>query len=370
MRLYISKIDNIKVMQGNISTLSSSNKQSTRKDLKKGKNKGVDLGEGDKTLSTDFYILNENDFSRVFKILTKKRKCTLTDKFLGILQVSIKNYKIENSDKHYGYTKISITFTIDEEFNPKIDYRGTILNHVQNIETNSKPQYLARNGDISNQIVDSKIKDDYNEKLDYFMRDLNNVNRDYTFQTIPTPPNLINNDILDFTNNLNIAFNELFFIPLEFKQFKIFTLPYFFGVQAQLLHNLNSNTLLINRLYLGLFLRQLLSVKNAYRLEIVTSVIVRLCNTMQELINNNLIFRDLRIDFNQISNDVINYRNSVDFNQIIELEINHNTLSSKVREYYNSLDNFKDILELNNLHSDIFSNLETFKFYKRLDYAS
>jgi len=109
MILFKSKIDNINIIHTESELNSSNKKQQVSKtagvDISiktqpKTQNKSVDLGKGAIFYKVTFSAKEQKDNNAIIDILSKKRKCTIIDKYYGELHVYIDNYKIINKDKH------------------------------------------------------------------------------------------------------------------------------------------------------------------------------------------------------------------------------------------------------------------------------
>jgi hypothetical protein len=355
MKLFVSKINDLVVMQDSTSALSSQNKSSSREDIKKGKNKSIDLGEGSKKLTSSFISQDEVTTERLFKILSKDRKCTITDKFLGVIKCNVLSYSIVNSDKHIGTTKFKVEFSITEDFNLKINYRGRILHNIHELEEKIKPKYIViKNNSKTTKITEDIISTDAQTKSDYLTkfkstnRYLNNINRDVNYNRLILNDKDIISKGFDTLSTLSIKNENLFKYNDYLSGFKAIV-PNGTGVQGAYMSNENANALLFNKVLLITNLKKLL-LNDISTLPSTITNIIRVCKnniTIQE----HLIIADNRIDFNEIIYNALQFR---DFNhlQIVEVRLRRELISRYVYKKYGNLDYFEDILRINNLQDD------------------
>jgi hypothetical protein len=348
MNIYISKINDVEVIQASNSVLSSRNKTSTRGDINKGKNKIVDLGEGVKELNSQFYIKDNSTFKQLFDIVSKERSVTIVDKFLGEIKCSISSYSFKNSDKHLGLTILDIKFIITEDFNPKVDYRGKILVDISNIQNNITPKYL--NVDIKQTMKSLYDNDDVlldlNDKFATFTNYYNNINLHH---------NKIR-DIFDVIKNIkhiDFTFKQLYKTTISIPKLKfhdIRNLKYINTTVSNLI-NKNSNTLFVNNLLLISNLSNILNAKNRHVLNNLESNIKQLCNDCDIINTSNVTNTKIDLDYIDIFRTVQQFIKNSDKN-IYEIDVNLELVSRVVYKIYKNLDYLEDILFLNNLHTD------------------
>ena len=365
MNIYISKINDVEVIQASNSTLSSNNKTSNRGDVNKGKNKIVDLGEGIKELNSQFYIKDNSTFTQIYDIVSKERACTIIDKFLGEIKCNISSYSFKNSDKHLGVTILDIKFIITEDFNPKIDYRGKILVDISNIQDKIMPKYLnTSSSDINldnldtmvhtfNQL-DSNILLDLEDKFTTFTNYYNDINSNIN-RTLLNGKNIIDTvtntitDIKQIDFSIKHLYKNLIHIPhLQFTDIRNFR---FINTSTSNIINKNSNTLFVNNLLLISNLSNILNAPNR-------DVLNNLENNIKQLVDDNNIINtsnvtDAKVDmnYNSIFRDIQQFiKNSG--KQIYSINVNLELVSRIVYKRYGNLDNLEDILFLNNLNED------------------
>lgn len=139
--LLISKVDNIRVLQVDESTLNVNHKkaESTKPALKGslpfktesgGENKTVDLGAGAIKHRMKIHTLSKTDTDALFDVLYNKRYCTITDKFKGRLDVYIDSVDISDSDKHIGKTIFTINATVQDEEKQPVDSTKSLLKSI------------------------------------------------------------------------------------------------------------------------------------------------------------------------------------------------------------------------------------------------
>jgi len=374
MQLYISKINNINVIQDNKSVLKSTNKTADRKDIHKGKNRLKDLGEGSKNITTSFIIKDNQTFTQLYKICAKKRKCDLVDKYLGIIKnVGIKSYSISNSDTHIGYTKFDIEFIINETFNPKIDYTGSIITHIEVLKVQPIPKYITeldtlksinidnvkniKLDDNLNTLISTDILRDLNTKFAVVNQYLNNINNDVNKVISKIDKNLrvidnVQNMISSITNTIYRPIFKIIDIIPKFK-LKSITMNFRSNNYANLI-NMNNNVGLVNNILLIQQLQNLLSVKNSNDLLNCVSNITYLCNQNSFIDSQNISTSS--IDYNEINQTVLNYSTNSEYGEIREIVLSYEILSQWVFRYYGSLDNMDDILYLNGYKEDTIIN--------------
>jgi hypothetical protein len=387
MQLFISKIDDIAVIQNTDSTFQSSNKKANRGDIKKGKNGQVDLGEGEKKITTAFIVQDSDTFDKLFKVLSKKRECKLTDKFLGIIKVSIDSYTIKNSDKHNGITKIDITFIVNEVFNPTINYKGKIISHIHKLKDNIDVAYLSNNNNISSittntyinpvthniKKLDKDIQDDFKAKYDDFNRYSTDINRNFNNLNTLLNNGYLNNPIdniftklSSIVNSMNIVKSNIYKVKNYVPRFKVlsnFALSSF-GFKSAKAHNKNANSVKVNKMFLIMNLHLLLQVSNKLEMLQTIETLTQLVNDNIALNNNMIHHEDNIINYNNILDDCINYSNNSDIGDIINVKLNYKLVSQYVYRYYGTMDKLADILYLNNLQADTIIN-GNLKIYKR-----
>ena len=169
--LHISKINDITIIQGHNSTLTTENKKADVKNISKGANKQVDLGKGSKTLKIEILVQDKNNFDEIYRILDEDRKATLTDKFLGELKVSIINFTINHSDSFLNLTKINISCRVEEDFKPNVNYVGVINRLSDNILDNIQPEF--------NEPIQQSVEDEFKDEFTYFINTVLATQTDY-----------------------------------------------------------------------------------------------------------------------------------------------------------------------------------------------
>ena len=367
MNIYISKINDVEVIQASNSTLSSKNKTSNRGDVNKGKNKIVDLGEGIKELNSQFYIKDNSTFTQIFDIVSKERACTIVDKFLGEIKCNISSYSFKNSDKHLGVTILDIKFIITEDFNPKIDYRGKILVDISNIQDIIMPKYL-NTLDVSNlsnldnldtmvhtfNQLNANVLFDLEDKFTTFTNYYNDINSNINRallngkNIIDTVTNTIT-DIKQIDFSIKHLYKKLIHIPhLPFTDIR--NLRYINTSTSNII-NKNSNTLFVNNLLLISNLSNILTAPNRDVLNNLENNIKQLVDDCNIINTSNDTDTKVDIDYNSIFRDIQQFIKNSD-KQIYSINVNLELVSRIVYKIYGNLDNLEDILFLNNLNED------------------
>ena len=177
MQVNIAKINDIEILQVGKSTLSFTNKKEDKNDAVTGKNEQIDLGKAQQTLSITIKIINESDFEKIYKMATDERKCTLIDKFLGEMKVSVDSFKVEHSDSDFGVTTCNFTFKITESFKIKPDYSGQLVRAKDTVLGSIKARKFLGvqiSTDFRPRTVLSPIEA-FKDKLDTFSKSINSV---------------------------------------------------------------------------------------------------------------------------------------------------------------------------------------------------
>jgi len=367
MNIYISKINDVEVIQASNSTLSSNNKTSNRGDVNKGKNKIVDLGEGIKELNSQFYIKDNSTFTQIYDIVSKERACTIIDKFLGEIKCNISSYSFKNSDKHLGVTILDIKFIITEDFNPKIDYRGKILVDISNIQDKIMPKYL-NTLDVSNfknldnldniehtfNQLDTNVLLDLEDKFTTFTNYYNNINSNIN-RALLNGKNIIDtitNTIIDIKQidfSIKHLYKNLIHIPhLTFTDIRNFR---YINTSTSNIINKNSNTLFVNNLLLISNLSNVLNAPNRHVLNNLETNIKQLVDNNNIINTSNTTDTKVDIDYNSIFRDIQQFIKNAD-KQIYTVNVNLELVSRIVYKRYGNLDNLEDILFLNYLNED------------------
>jgi len=112
--LYISKINNINIIQEGESVVSAENNEADYSEPK-GNNKTKKLGAGQEAIEIAFRSISDENTTALKKVLRVDNTVTLTDKFKGSYKVTVSSYRITDSDRHIGVTKFSATFKIKEQ---------------------------------------------------------------------------------------------------------------------------------------------------------------------------------------------------------------------------------------------------------------
>lgn len=344
----IAKINDIPVLQFGESTLRVQNKKAQKADINKGTNKNLDLGTGVKTLSVTIKVVDSNTFEAISRVLSNDRECTITDKFLGAVKVSIDSYDIKNSDKYIGVTKISLKLTITEKFTPFINYTGHVNRIIDTLGENIQPQFL---GGI---IEGGEVYDNFKTHFNNFIFDISSMQFDTSF--ISQYYNifaLMRSELTSFAKEFNKSQKPLFSVPTalfrelqelnEIERLKS-------SIKIIKYHNKNLTTKTINTLYLMIELRMLTEVTTHTDLVLLSNRIfnrLELIKNIQDLglVNSN----DLNlVDTDYILDITAKYANNTQLKTTKEIIINNEkTLFNIVKEIYGNLDNFNEILELN-----------------------
>jgi hypothetical protein len=383
--LNITKIENIEIKQLDTS-LSSANKYQDKDQIKKGKNTIADLGEGKKALQTTFIIEDENIFTKVFKIISKKRYVMFTDKFYGKFKAFITSYNIKGSDSHIGYMLIELNLKIIEDIDLSINFKSRLKNfsnqlkdfkvreHVINfdnkiIENNINPLTLTQIKDLPLSQTYNKSYDyvqlDYNSKVNDFMQYcFNNYNFDSSIEF--SKMKLIFESIDIFNQDISMVFELL---DLNFKSIKpIKDYPYIlqgdiksinniWSIENIINSNINLNTIAIINLYLYIFINKMI-ISDLDRLNLSRLTIA----LIDRILNTPILNLDsLNIDYYLIRNDIVNYYEA---NSYKELEIIHNPLNIDYFAYkeYKDLNMSENLKYINNLNIEIIAIGNKFKY--------
>lgn len=176
VKLLISKIDNINVVQVDSSIISIQHKRAKSSkpaskqgnplaDEKGGSNNTVDLGAGEKKFKTKIYSFNANDTNALFEILYNKRSCVVQDKFFGKIKAYVNGLSVENSDKHLGVTIFDIDISIQEvEKKPLENVASKLNSQIEFLELE-----LYDNAIEFAKEVDNIMEDNIFEKLSKFI---------------------------------------------------------------------------------------------------------------------------------------------------------------------------------------------------------
>ena len=342
--MYITKIENIEVKQDNNSSFIINNKSSNRADLKKGKNKQIDLGEGSKELNTTILIIDEEIFDKVFKILSKKRVVKFTDKFIGEFKAFIKSFEVINSDKHLNLTKINLQLKINEDFNPKINYKGNILSNISKLDNLNNLNYVDIKNNLYNPIQSISNLNNLNPK-NIFNLDLQNKIKEF------------NNYIEKMEQIVKLGYRINHYI----KNPKLFKIDLMTSLNKAIFSNLNLNSIYVNNLYIKYHLNTLLNADNIYKLNNIKDVLLGLLDDNIEL-NNNTIKPFTLINFNNMKNDIINFVSSSDYPnmQVIDLD-KYTNIQQWIFVYYGNLNNVEELKFINKTHIDLF--IGEFKYF-------
>jgi hypothetical protein len=346
-KMYITKIENIEVKQDNNSSFSIKNKSADRADLKKGENKQIDLGEGQKELNTTILITDENTFDNIFKILSKKRVVKFTDKFIGEFKAFVKSFEVVNSDKHLNLTKINLQLKINENFNPKINYKGNILSNISKLESLNKLDYVDIKNNLYNPIQSISNLNNLNPK-NVFELDLQNKMKEF------------NSYIDKIEQIVKLAYRINYYV----KNPKVFKIDLMSSLNKAIFSNLNLNSIYVNNLYIKYHLNTLLNVDNIYKLNNIKDVLLGLLDSNIEL-NNNTIKPFTLINFNSMKNDIINFVSSSDYQNMQLVEFNKYTnLQQWIYKYYGNLDNVEELKFINKTHIDLY--IGKFKYFEKV----
>jgi hypothetical protein len=112
--LYISKLNNIAIIQDGESSITTENNEADIKNPKGG-NKVEKLGAGQEVIDISFKSISDANSKAIRNALRSDKAITLLDKFNGNLKVTVTSYSITDSDKHIGVTKFTASFKIVEE---------------------------------------------------------------------------------------------------------------------------------------------------------------------------------------------------------------------------------------------------------------
>lgn len=176
VKLLISKIDNINVVQVDSSIISIQHKRAKSSkpaskqgnplaDEKGGSNNTVDLGAGEKKFKTKIYSFDANDTNALFEILYNKRSCVVQDKFFGKIKAYVNGLSVENSDKHLGVTIFDIDISIQEiEKKPVENVASKLNSQIEFLELE-----LYDNAIDFAKEVDNIMEDNIFEKLSKFV---------------------------------------------------------------------------------------------------------------------------------------------------------------------------------------------------------
>lgn len=176
VKLLISKIDNINVVQVDSSIISIQHKKAKSSkpaskegnplaDEKGGSNNTVDLGAGEKKFKTKIYSFDTNDTNALFEILYNKRNCVVQDKFFGKIKAYVNGLSVENSDKHLGITIFDIDISIQEiEKKPVENVASKLNSQIEFLELE-----LYDNAIDFAKEVDNIMEDNIFEKLSKFI---------------------------------------------------------------------------------------------------------------------------------------------------------------------------------------------------------
>jgi len=346
--IHIAKINDIPVLQFGESTLKVQNKKAQKADVNKGINKNLDLGQGVKTLTITIKVIDANTFEAISRILSNDRECTITDKFLGTVKVSIDSYDIKNSDKYLGVSKISLKLTITEKFTPFINYTGHINTIINNLANDIQPNFL---GGI---IEGDEVYKDFKTHFDNFIFDISSMQFDTSFVSqFYNILALIRSDLTLFAKSFNKSQKPLFTVPTAlFRQLQELNEINRLKSSIKIIknHNKNLTTRTINTLYLMIELRMLTEVTTHTDLVLLSNRIFKrleLIKNIQDLglVNDNNLNL---IDTTNILDTTAKYANNTQLKTTKQITIkNEKTLFNIVNEIYGNLDNFNDILELN-----------------------
>jgi len=113
LSLYVSKINNINIIQDGDSVISSDNNEANYSDPK-GNNKTKKQGAGQENIQISFKSISDANATALKKMLRSDKDVTLTDKFKGNFKATVSSYSITDSDIHIGITKFLVTFKIKE----------------------------------------------------------------------------------------------------------------------------------------------------------------------------------------------------------------------------------------------------------------
>ena len=291
MQCFIAKIGGVDVLQFGNSTLSGTNKKEDRADVKKGKNKAIDLGRAKQTLSITVKIQDKQSFTQIYNIATKDRFTSMVDKFLGELKVYVDSFKIVHSDNDFGTTTINLTFSIIEEFKGSPDYSGEMTRISQNILKTMEVENDYKSNIPTEIFQGVSVIDDFNDKLNDFTQ---NVGK---YMSTPTNFLQILRDIVNTKNNIMAfmrnpkaflsatvpLFREITQIVDEFNNFNIsprspmfktnpINLPIYpaqtktvndsVGFETEIMHDKNLNSLQFNKIATAIEVTEL--VENIY----------------------------------------------------------------------------------------------------------
>jgi len=396
--LLISKLDNIKIIQvgESILTTKNSKQESTKvgfdKVAKAIKNKGttktVDLGKGAEKHRLKFYVFDREQNDAIFSILRTKRYVAIIDKFKGKIEVYIDDYKIIDSDKHINRTVYELNCTVqDLEKAPTVNFTAKLKNTVIQMEkdiadeiTRIAKEEISTVDTITDTVsgatagvenfVDSTLNSTQDgigsilelqsKVLDAYKQVKSRVDK---FQRLATTLKNLVKFPLDFINLVMNTMEEeyeqsvgIFEIMVGDKKFSDIKQSEISQVQYKELKKIDTANKLNNMIVATMGIKQALKVDFASQVEFEThikSIILRLENT-------SYTYEEIVIKQQTLKA----YANTQKYREIIEIEIKTATpLTAIVYDLYGNLDNYADILKLNNLKdNDIIAG--TLKVYE------
>ena len=294
MDIKISKINDIRILQTGTSSLKIINKKEQQSDVQKGVNKQIDLGKGVQTLNIQFKVLDTDTFDSVYDILVNERECTLTDKFIGTIKVSVDKVTITHTDKEFGVTTFDVSFKITEEFIPNVDYTGRLNNYIADLDNEQIPNYISSN------IPELPVHDITITPIDLDMKDIT--------------------------------------------QFKSANRAY--------LHNINQNTKVVNCKFLQDALKVMTTTD--YFEEVETLGFISVLRLDSIILGNQIGFNtpELGIDWQILKNTIGQFVNNCPLKVKTKIYISkEQTLLRIVREIYGDLEMYRDIYDANNFEN-------------------
>lgn len=286
MQCFIATINGVTVLQVGTSTLSGKNKKEDRADVKKGKNKAIDLGRAKQTLTTTIKIIENSTFQQIYKAVTKDRFVTVVDKFLGELKVYVESFKIVHSDKEFGVTTVDFAFSIIEEFKGTPDYSGQMTKITETALMTAETSSDYKTNLAETPLQNISVVQDFKDKLKEFeneiskhssapseilkiMRDINKGKNKITafmgnpkaFVSSVSPLFREIDSIVDNFENFTISPNSPIFksTPLNFPIYSPNSKTTYdaVGGEVEYMHDINLNSQLFNKVALAVEVQEL-----------------------------------------------------------------------------------------------------------------
>jgi hypothetical protein len=236
---------------------------------------------------------------------------------------------------------------INENFNPKINYKGNILSNISKLESLNKLDYVDIKNNLYNQIQSISNLNNLNPK-NVFELDLQNKMKEF------------NSYIDKIEQIVKLAYRINYYV----KNPKVFKIDLMSSLNKAIFSNLNLNSIYVNNLYIKYHLNTLLNVDNIYKLNNIKDVLLGLLDSNIEL-NNNTIKPFTLINFNSMKNDIINFVSSSDYQNMQLVEFNKYTnLQQWIYKYYGNLDNVEELKFINKTHIDLY--IGKFKYFEKV----